>query len=217
MSARVLYTSAGPELRYWKISKPYIEHYANKVGAKLVVIPKTRRVQRMRVLFDAMEKSLLCESDTVCAWVDADIIVRRTAPDIFGTPDKLLFCSPEPAKRVHPRWIREYKSFGVLHPRPYVITAIVRWSTRYARRIVSWLEVNEGSLPDSMDDQSICTLACWQMDIAVAYFPSTWHKMHWRVKRGTQFLHAASRNKVKNLCKLAKLADRRDKMVLGKL
>lgn len=195
MTPRTLYTSADRGLKYWHITRPYLEHYADKVGAELVVLPKTTRANLTWVLFDAMRDSLTREG--VFGWMDADIVMRRDAPDMFDLPDKFFVAAPDPPWRVHPRWRRAHSKHGVQNVRPYPITGMAKWSHRHVERLLDY--VDSKTFWRNWGDQEVLALACFDLELHFAYFPQWWHAMTGHITKNTAFFHAAGGIKVSKI------------------
>lgn len=191
MSRRTIYTSADKKLSYWLRTKPYLEAYAKRVGARLIVLPKSERKNPQWALFDAFALSLEREGDYV--WMDSDIIMGEDAPDLFSLEGKFFVTAPDPPQRVHPRWRRVYKKHGVPNCRPYPVTAIVKWQRRHVGAVLEWVEKNP--LPRGWGDQEVLALACYHTETCYAYFPQSWHSMTRWVTKSTKFFHAAGGRK----------------------
>lgn len=198
---RILYTSADAGLPWWPRTRPYLEAYAARVNAELVILPKTERPGRTWVLFDAMADCLRRRRNSSApeqyAWMDADIIIAPDAPDIFNLPDKLFVAPPDPPARVHPRWRAEHFTHGVWNCRPYPITALVKWNAQHALNILSWMEKRPS--PAHWGDQEVLALACYELELAFAYMPQSWHAMSRHLTPQTKFLHAAGKGKAAKL------------------
>jgi hypothetical protein len=198
MKKNVLYTSADKGLAYWRDTEPLFRDYADRCGASVVVLPKTRRSNLTWCIFDAFEHSLSDISEEASfAWIDADVVIHPEAPDVFSLADKLFVAPPDPPARVHPRWRRVHYSRGVQNVRPYPITSVVRWSKRHAERLLPYIRA--GKFNKAWGDQEVLALACFDLELAFAYIPQHWHAMTKHVTKATRFYHAAGGEKGKKI------------------
>jgi hypothetical protein len=195
---RFLYTSADNGLRYWKLTRPFLTGYAEKVGAELIVLPKTTRANRTWCLFDAMQDSMQREGEFV--WIDSDIVIRKNAPDIFSLADRLFVCAPDPPNRVHRKWLRAHVTQKVPNCRPYPVTAVVKWSHRHAEPLLGWL----GTRPlwHRWGDQEVLALASYELELPFFFMPQHWHAMSAHIGSHTSFYHAAGGSKIRKLVKI---------------
>lgn len=206
---RIIYTSYEPNWEYWKITGPTLEAYAEKVGAELINLPKVSPNPQW-VLFHAFQESLKVEAEV--AWMDADLLTRSDAPDIFRLPERFYTCPPVPASRIHPKWRKGHGRFNVPNPRPYPITAIVRWADRHAEPLAAWYFENFKNYPKKWGDQELLAHALFELEVAMFYFPHNWHRMTGQVTQGNckkiSFFHPAGPKKMKKLETLQKWLNR---------
>lgn len=196
---KIIYTSADSNTPYyWKYCRDTVEAWADRCGAELVNLPKPEGYQPQWVLFDAFKHSQ--DSDADAIWIDCDIVVKDTAPNLFDTmPDKFLFCPPDPPRRIHPKMRRGYEKWGMLNPRPYVITALVQWTPRHVEGIWEWFLENKDRFNKNQGDQELLTVALYDLERHHALYPNKLHRMHERVDKDAQFLHSAGSRKGRKL------------------
>ena len=120
-------TGSGPKNRtqIWSECEDSVRAWCERMGAELYNLPK-RPFQPQWVIFDGFEHSL--ETGRQSAWIDCDIFVARDAPNIFELPDRFYFCQPDPTRRIHPRMRRQWRNYGAVNPRPYLVSALAMWS-----------------------------------------------------------------------------------------
>lgn len=211
---RILYTS-GADLPYWDIVVERFEIYAARCGAELVNLPKRAGDNPQWVLFDAMAHSLAQGEEVASLWVDADIIIKLSARDLF-VYDRFMVCEPGTPQRVHPKWARASRNpkWGVPNMRPYPITAVVGWRRRHVEKLCPWFEAGasesrfpgRGKTNNWWGDQEVLALGVYELELPFFFFPTPVHSMGARIR--CEFAHAAggtnnpARRKVPALRKL---------------
>lgn len=205
---KILYTSADSGIPYWNITEPILRRYAERIGAELVVMPKSTRPNPQWVIFDCFNHSLSQKEPVVCVWIDCDIVFdAESAPDIFSLPEKFFVTAPDPIARVHPSWHRGHRGKGVPNMRPYPITALMKWSPRHVEKIPSFIDQN--SYPKKWGDQELLAHALFETETAMAYIPQGWHAMTKHITKNTQFFHAAGRKKTPKLKRFLRIVKMR--------
>ena len=205
MGMRVLYTSADRGTPSWEHTRHSVESYLDRVGGALVNLPKPVAYQPQWVLFDAFRDSLSnYGDDAVFVWMDSDILVAPDAPDLFDLPDKFFVCPPGVPKRVHPNLRRIASRFNLPNVRPYLVTGIVRWSSRHVARLVTWFDENHHRFPKRIGDQELLVVAAYELEMHTAYLPDSWHRMTRRAKADTKFFHAAGSNKKSKINRMSR-------------
>lgn len=205
---KIIYTSAEEDWKHWQHVKPTFVHYAERVGATLVNLPKSDYPNPQWAIWDAMRKSMAdVPQGQNAVWIDSDIWIRHDAPDLFGDlmQGRFMVCEPSYPARIHPDWSRMWKKTSVPNPRPYPITGIVSWDTVYAPDLVEWMETNHTSYDKRLGDQELLAVALWECNTPFWFFPPSWHRMKKWVEPDTKFLHAAGARKFAALKRLSKL------------
>jgi hypothetical protein len=114
-----------------ELTLPSIRAYAEHVGADCIVVAQSSDLPPHRLKYEAFG---LMQSYDRSLLLDADVIIRRHAPDIFDVvpPDKLGAMS-EGAYFPREQWCRELeKSYGMerkLTPREYLNTGVLVFSS----------------------------------------------------------------------------------------
>ena len=200
---RYLITSADSGMKYWITdTQKIIEAYAEKCNAELIVLPKTERRNNTWVMFDAWIKSIELGDENHYAWIDADIIIAEDAPNLFELDDRLFFCQADPVKHINKKWFKNHGNYGVPNPRPYPVTAMVKWTTRHVKPMLEWVEANKGKFPSRFGDQELVAAAVYNAEVSAHYFPMNWHKMSRWLRADTKFFHfagGAKGRKMKNI------------------
>ena len=207
--SRIVYTSFDERTPYWKICEPSIRKWVTETcQAQLVNLPAPKDYQPQWVIFDAFRDSIDAQSNSPdevhAAWIDCDIIARKWAPDIFSAfPPKLFFCPPDPPSRVHPNMSRGATKWGLPNPRPYIITAIVKWTPTQVAPLLAWFGSNRHRFGRRIGDQELITVALYETETFNALFPHPMHRMSKWANKQSSFLHAAGGRKVGKLRKLS--------------
>lgn len=204
---RYLITSADDGMGYWLTdTKKVLEKYAEKCGAELIVLPKTKRRNNTWVIFDAWEKSIELGDDHDYVWMDADIFIAEDAPDVFELDDRFFVCQPDPVKRINPKWRKNHKKYNVPNARPYPVTAMVKWSNRHIKNMFKWVNENQKDYPARFGDQEVIASGIYHTETPVFFFPNSWHRMSRWMQKDTKFFHFAGSkkgvkaNKIKSFC-----------------
>ena len=204
----ILYTS-GDTLPYWRYTGDRIKGYADKIGAKLVILPQRKIGNPQWVFFDALEHSLRDEC-VRAGWIDADILTGKHASSIFDPNwgNRLMLCQPTEPDGVHPKWLRAVNSgnWGVPNPRPYASTAIAAWTPGKVADLVEWFNAGAKTerFPGLWGDQEILALACWELDLPYHFFPADLHGGYKRtlLSNISEMIHAGGGNKCDKLQKI---------------
>lgn len=212
----VVYTSfdegADNVTKVWTECEHSVRAWCDRMGATLVNLPK-RHFQPQWVIFDAFRRSIEDGVDRA-AWIDCDILVQEDAPDIFADlPDRHYYCQPDPVNRIHPTMRRNWRKFGAINPRPYVISGLVSWSPRHVESLVSWfdaeLERENMRFGKKHGDQELLTVALQETETHHCYYPPHYHKMSKWVKNNTPFMHAAGSAKPRKIRRFKSIIKRR--------
>ena len=184
---KTLFTSAEEDWDAWKITKDRLENYADKIGASLINLPKSKWKNPQWAFFDALEYSAKKGKEgDVFGWIDYDIIVTKDAPDIFDYDDKFFvvrhpgwhtvyneYCEDD-TKR-HLSWKKIHSFYGVPNIYPYPVTALSRWTPVTVNRIVPFIKDFEEHLPKRAGDQEILAIAAYHTSTPYYYFDETLH------------------------------------------
>lgn len=205
---KVIYTSAEEDWKHWQLVKPTFEAYAERCGAELVNLPKSKWRNPQWVLWDALETSTQDAGDDLAVWIDSDIVISDDAPDLFisrYTQGRFMVCEPSYPARVHPMWRDLWRKTTVPNPRPYPITGIASWSQRYVEPLVKWMEENEHKYLKKMGDQELLAVALFDTNTPFWFYPPDWHRMKNYITATTPFMHAAGGRKLKVIRKFLEL------------
>ena len=90
----------------------------------------------------------------------------------------------------------------MLNCRPYVVSAVVKWSPRHAEKLVAWFDRERHRFPRRMGDQELLVVALYEEEMHHALFAARMHNITSQVTEKTQFLHAAGGKKMSKLRQL---------------
>ena len=204
---RVIYTSFDDNTPHWKNVEESVRDWAKRCDAELVNLPKPVGYQPQWVIFDAFKDSV--ERNVQAAWIDCDILVQRSAPNIFDAiPDHFYFCQPDPARRIHPRMKRNWRRYGLTNPRPYLVSALAMWSPRHVHGMIEWFDKEWRRFHRKDGDQELLTVAVFETETHCAFFPDQWHKMSKWIGKKTPFMHAAGKRKGRKLRRFKAIENR---------
>lgn len=198
---KIIYTSHDARTPYWKLVEESVMAWCERSGAELVNLPAPKDYQPQWVIFDAFRDSVERGAGRF-GWIDNDILVQPSAPDILGMTRCLTFCQPDRPNHVHRNMRRNYRKWGLLNPRPYIVSALAAWDPEEVRAVVEWFEENRHRFGRHIGDQELLVVACRELKLFFDYFPMHMHNMATSAKKETKFLHAAGANKTRKIQRL---------------
>jgi hypothetical protein len=212
---KVLYTCANSATPWWfSTTKAFVEAYCQKYGIELINLPEPVGYQPQWVIFDAFRESLKLPEGSQAAWIDSDIVIHDDAPNIFDTEDKLFFCPPDPYGFVPTKMLNTAQRNKMIHPRPYLVSGVVKWSQRHVVKILQWFDDNNQYHPNVYGDQELLALAAYTTETYFTYFPASWHRAYGNAHKACRgFLHAGGNNKAMKLRRLTTLVDERRALI----
>jgi hypothetical protein len=212
MSKKVIYTSydespgKGNRTQCWALVEESVRAYADRCGAELINLPKPTGYQPQWVIFDAMRHTLEHGVDRAL-WIDCDVLIQEHASNLFDLPDRLYFCQPDPTSRVHPRMRRHWKRYGIVNPRPYIVSGLGMWSPRHVGGMVKWFDEERTRFSEMDGDQELLVVAVFEAEVPMFYFPPGTHKMTRWVSNHSSFMHAAGKDKGRKIKRFKSMAE----------